>query len=70
VPGHLPAPALPHRVPYRYYTDIDADRQAWLGHYNFERPHRRYRLAGHRPADIFYATRPDLPARKGWTDGR
>lgn len=56
---------------YRYYDDIDvldADLQAWLRHYNFERPHRGYRLAGRRPADLFYATRPDLPITKGWTD--
>ena len=56
---------------YRYYDDIDvinADLAAWLGHYNFERPHRGYRLAGRRPADVFYATRPDLVTAKGWTD--
>lgn len=56
---------------YRFYDnvdDINADLAAWLGHYNFERPHRGYRLAGRRPADVFYATRPDLPRAKGWTD--
>ncbi|MFN8232604.1 MAG: integrase core domain-containing protein [Actinomycetota bacterium] len=33
---------------YRFYTevaDIDADLQAWLRFYNFERPHRGYRTA-------------------------
>lgn len=56
---------------YRFYDDvdvIDADLQAWLRHYNFERPHRGYRLNGLRPADIFYANRPDLLTAKGWTD--
>lgn len=54
---------------FRYYTsaiDIDADLQAWLRHYNFERPHRGYRTAGRRPAEIFYAHRPDLLKVKGW----
>jgi len=54
---------------YRYYTsaaDIDADLQAWLRHYNFERPHRGYRTAGRTPASIFYAHRPHLLKVKGW----
>jgi transposase InsO family protein len=54
---------------YRYYTsaaDIDADLQAWLRHYNFERPHRGYRTAGRIPAAIFYAHRPRLLKVKGW----
>jgi len=54
---------------YRYYTsaaDIDADLQAWLRHYNFERPHRGYRTAGRTPASIFYAHRPRLLKMKGW----
>ncbi len=54
---------------YRYYrsaTDIDADLQAWLRHYNFERPHRGYRTAGRTPASIFYAHRPSLLRVKGW----
>jgi transposase InsO family protein len=56
---------------YRFYDDVDvldADLQAWLRHYNFERPHRGYRLNGRRPADVFYAARPDLLTAKGWTD--
>lgn len=56
---------------YRFYLDIDtldADLQAWLRYYNHERPHRGYRLTGGRPADLFYATRPDLLTQKGWTD--
>lgn len=56
---------------YRYYTDvptIDADLAAWVRYYNFQRPHRGYRLNGRRPADLFYATRPDLPITKGFTD--
>lgn len=54
---------------YRYYTsaaDIDADLQAFLRHYNFERPHRGYRTAGRTPASIFYAHRPSLLEMKGW----
>jgi transposase len=54
---------------YRFYTsvaDIDADLQAWMRFYNFERPHRGYRTKGRRPAEIFYANRPDLLEMKGW----
>jgi transposase InsO family protein len=54
---------------YRFYTDaadIDADLQAWLRFYNFERPHRGYRTKGRRPAEIFYTDRPDLLELKGW----
>lgn len=54
---------------YRFYTsaaDIDADLQAWLRFYNFERPHRGYRTKGRRPAEIFYADRPALLVMKGW----
>ncbi len=54
---------------YRYYgsaLDVDADLQAWLRHYNFERPHRGYRTAGRTPASIFYAHRPSLLKLKGW----
>ncbi len=54
---------------YRYYqsaADIDADLQAWLRHYNFERPHRGYRTRGRRPAELFYAHRPSLLKMKGW----
>lgn len=54
---------------YRFYTDaadIDADLQAWLRFYNFERPHRGYRTKGRRPAEIFYANRPELLEMKGW----
>jgi transposase InsO family protein len=54
---------------YRFYTnaaDIDADLQAWLRYYNFERPHRGYRTRGRIPAAIFYTTRRDLLTRKGW----
>ncbi len=54
---------------YRFYTDaadIDADLRGWLRFYNFERPHRGYRTKGRRPAEIFYAHRPDLLELKGW----
>jgi transposase InsO family protein len=54
---------------YRFYTsapDIDADLQAWLRFYNFERPHRGYRTKGRRPAEIFYADAPALLVMKGW----
>lgn len=54
---------------YRFYEhadDVDADLQAWLRYYNYERPHRGYRTQGRVPAAIFYATRPDLLTAKGW----
>ncbi len=54
---------------YRFYlsaADIDADLQAFLRHYNFERPHRGYRTQGRIPAAIFYAHRPSLLKVKGW----
>jgi transposase InsO family protein len=54
---------------YRFYTDaddIDADLQGFIRFYNFERPHRGYRTKGRRPAEIFYAHRPDLLEMKGW----
>ncbi len=54
---------------YRYYTaaaDVDADLAAWLRHYNFERPHRGYRTAGRRPAQLFYAGKTELLKVKGW----
>lgn len=54
---------------YRFYAragDIDADLQAWLRFYNFERPHRGYRTKGRRPAEIFYSDRPDILEMKGW----
>ena len=54
---------------YRFYThatDIEADLQAWMRFYNFERPHRGYRTKGRRPAETFYAHRPDLLEMRGW----
>lgn len=62
---------LHYRTAFRYRfetsaADIDADLQAWLRFYNFERPHRGYRMKGRRPAEIFYAARPDLLEMKGW----
>ena len=54
---------------YRFYTDpadIDDDLQGWMRFYNFERPHRGYRTKSRRPAQIFYAHRPDLLELKGW----
>ena len=48
---------------YRFYTHaehIDADLQAWLRYYNFERPHRGYRTRGRDPRrDLLrHSTRP------------
>jgi len=54
---------------YRFYTsaeEIDADLQAWLRFYNFERPHRGYRTKGRRTAEVFYAHRPEVLELKGW----
>lgn len=54
---------------FRFYVnvaDIDADLQAFLRHYNFERPHRGYRTQGRTPASILYAHRPHVLKVKGW----
>lgn len=61
---------LHYRVAFRYRfstraEDIDADLQAFLRFYNFERPHRGYRRRGRRPAGVFYAHRPDLLEMNG-----
>jgi transposase InsO family protein len=59
---------------YRYYTSaatIDADLQAWLRFYNFERPHRGYRTKGRTPASIFFSHRPEILQQMGaWDDDR
>ncbi len=54
---------------YRFYTqaaDLDADLQAWLRFYNFERPHRGYRTQGRCPAAILYRTHPQLLRQDSW----
>lgn len=54
---------------YRFYEtaeDIDADLQAWLRFYNFERPHRGYRLRGRCPAAVLYRNHPHVLTAKGW----
>lgn len=53
---------------YRYYTSaatIDADLQAWLRFYNFERPHRGYRTRGRTPASIFFSGQPQVLEQMG-----
>jgi len=53
---------------YRYYTSaaaIDADLQAFLRFYNFERPHRGYRTRGRTPASIFFAGQPAYLSQMG-----
>jgi transposase InsO family protein len=53
---------------YRYYTsaaDIDADLQAFLRFYNYERPHRGYRTKGRTPASIFLRTQPEFLSQMG-----
>ena len=53
---------------YRYYTSaatIDADLQAFLRFYNFERPHRGYRTRGRPPASIFFSHQPDYLSQMG-----
>jgi len=53
---------------YRYYTSaatIDADLQAFLRFYNFERPHRGYRTKGRTPASIFFANQPEFLQQMG-----
>lgn len=59
---------------YRWYTrveTIDADLQAWLRFYDFERPHRGYRTRGRTPATIFFRDRPEIIEQMGgWSDDR
>ncbi len=53
---------------YRYYTSaatIDADLQAWLRFYNFERPHRGYRTKGRTPSSIFFSQQPEILKQMG-----
>jgi transposase InsO family protein len=53
---------------YRYYTSaatIDADLQAFLRFYNFERPHRGYRTRGRTPASIFFSQQPEFLQQMG-----
>ncbi len=54
---------------YRFYEsadDVDDDLQAWLRFYNFERPHRGYRLRGRSPATVLYRNHPEILTAKGW----
>lgn len=56
---------------YRYYLKvetIDADLQAFLRFYNFERPHRGYRTKGRTPASIFFSQRPEILREMGACD--
>lgn len=56
---------------YRYYTGvetIDADPQAWLRYYDFERPHRGYRTRSRTPASIVFSQRPDILQQMGACD--
>lgn len=53
---------------YRYYTSvetIDADLQAFLRFYNFERPHRGYRTRGRTPGSIFFSRQPEFLQQMG-----
>ncbi len=45
---------------------LDTDLQAWLRFYNYERPHRGYRLRGRRPGAVLYAHHPEILTLKGW----
>jgi transposase InsO family protein len=56
---------------YRYYTSgeaIDADLQAFLRFYNFERPHRGYRTKGRTPGSIFFSQKPEILQQMGACD--
>jgi transposase InsO family protein len=56
---------------YRYYASaatIDADLQAFLRFYNFERPHRGYRTRGRTPASIFFSQQPQILEQMGACD--
>lgn len=59
---------------YRYYLKvetIDADLQAFLRFYNFERPHRGYRTKGRTPGSIFLSQQPEILKQMGaWHDDR
>lgn len=53
---------------YRYYMSaatIDADLQAWLRFYNYQRPHRGYRTRGRTPASIFFTGAPRVLEQMG-----
>jgi transposase InsO family protein len=53
---------------YRYYMNaatIDADLQAFLRFYNFERPHRGYRTKGRTPASVFFSQQPQILEQMG-----
>jgi len=53
---------------YRYYTaitTIDADLQAFLRFYNYERPHRGYRTKGRTPASLFFSGQPEFLSQMG-----
>jgi transposase InsO family protein len=53
---------------YRYYTSaatVDADLQAFLRFYNFERPHRGYRTRGRTPGSIFFSQKPEFLQQMG-----
>ena len=56
---------------YRYYTSattIDADLQAFLRFYNFDRPHRGYRTRGRTPGSLFFRQRPQVLEQMGACD--
>lgn len=48
---------------YTHLDDLQADLDAWLRHYNYERPHLGYRNQGQRPYDRLqqYLTNPPAP---------
>jgi len=72
-PGQAPSDRTPtrrtrHAFRYRYYTSaatIDADLQAFLRFYNFERPQRGYRTRGRTPASIFFSHQPEFLQQMG-----
>jgi hypothetical protein len=64
---------LHYRVAFRYRYDtsaatIDADLQAFLRFYNFERPHRGYRTQGRTPASIFFGANHQVLHEMGACD--
>ena len=50
---------------YTQVATIDADLQAFLRFYNFERPHRGYRTRGRTPASIFFSQQPEILQQMG-----
>ena len=54
-----------HQKLYDSVEALQADLDAWLHHYNHERPHLGYRNQGRRPWDTVERFVSQSPARQG-----